>query len=264
MSFKVGGTDINELIVEETSNLQTSFDGINISTSSTNSYSSTKPNTLHYSIGGTDLSEYATATYSEYNTSGNVTIPSWCKSIRMYCVGGLGGSGGQGGKADADSYTGPADRGRDGGAGGAGGNGFIVALSNPAGVSSSSSVYVTIGSKGSDGDKGQDKHTKGPSSSGRGQNTTKAGAGGNGSQGGETYISIDGYKYCTAFGGLGGVGGEGGKASAYWSAGGNQNDYGDDGASAANGNETGTSNFHVNARPFANNSYARIYFLRDD
>ena len=55
-----------------------------------------KPNTVGYSVGGTDVSTWSIAPYVDINTFSTFSkeyIPSWCKAIRVIMIGGGGSKG---------------------------------------------------------------------------------------------------------------------------------------------------------------------------
>jgi hypothetical protein len=70
--FTTGTTDMNTSLV-------------NVNTFSTDG------TLLNYMTNSTDISTYAIPLYSEYTSSSTVTIPAWCKKVRVIMIGGGGG-----------------------------------------------------------------------------------------------------------------------------------------------------------------------------
>ena len=62
-----------------------------------------RPNTINYKIAGVDISQYSIAKYTDFISSGNITIPTGCKTLTIALVGG-GSSGGPGGIQNTYNY----------------------------------------------------------------------------------------------------------------------------------------------------------------
>jgi hypothetical protein len=154
---------------------------------------------------GTPVSNYCSAPKTDILTaaSGNVTIPTGCKSIAFYGIGGGGGGGGGGGNANVKVVGGRGNN-RSGGAGGSGVTaGYISAYQIP--TAGESSISYTIGRGGNAGNNGGNSARSVPA--GKSMNA-KGGDGGAGNEGGETIITMGASKYKTnkAPGGNGGNG----------------------------------------------------------
>jgi hypothetical protein len=179
--------------------------GTNIPKSPKPTYSFEKPILLNIKYKGTDISEYVTSYYKDYNTSGVITetLPIKTETAPIYGVNfkhisayGWGGGGGGGGRG-GDGRDGGGDT-KSGGAGGAGGNGAFVAIERY--PISEKPIEISVGSGGNGGYRGND----------RGNSAGKGGDAINGNSGNASYIKINNITVINAPGGNAGVGGNAG------------------------------------------------------
>ena len=104
-------------------------------------------NTVNYRYVGFDIGNYCIPTqYVSYTSTGHTTatIPTWCKKIRVICVGG-GGGGGGGGGANFSWWS---------GSGGAGGGSSGYNISDYTTFSGTINSDITIGNGGNLGGTG--------------------------------------------------------------------------------------------------------------
>ena len=138
---------------------------------------------IGYQINGTDVTNYACPTYSEYTGSTSATVPSWASAITVVCISGGGGGGaGTNGHKKNNIPQGPS---RNGGGGGGGGGGeYKIFRGYP--VSGGTPLQIVVGGGG-----------------GGGVNPS-----GDGGGGGDSYVKItNGAQIIHTAGGIAGQGG---------------------------------------------------------
>lgn len=191
-----------------------SFVGIPVGSSTI--YTAEQPNTFGFSYQSIDLTNYVTANNTGLvNTTGNYTIPTGCKSVRVISVGGGGGAGGEGGYAKCTAYD-NAEESNPGGPGCSGGYAEYNISNISTGNSTTLSVF--IGNAGTGGTIGDSDAVK-SNFNGLNYNNEKCNnqkAGNDGTAGNSTYITFDANgptQYAIALGGNGGQGGNAAKGN---------------------------------------------------
>jgi hypothetical protein len=205
MSYLYKGINLNT-ILEQGGPVSTSYSGLQIYNTN---FSKNRPYTnLGYQVNGTDISNTALASYTDFVSSTNVAIPVNVKHFRFHGRGGGGGGGGSGGKA-VNGYAG--DDLSIGGDGGAGSPGGYVVADNIAIPTGTSTIGVIIGTGGAGGNYGGNRSE--PGGTAGFTNNTPAPDGAAGGAGNSTYY-VMGPSTAVAPGGNPGPGGPGGHAYA--------------------------------------------------
>jgi hypothetical protein len=229
MSYFYGGVNISDLVVSGSTAVP---DYVGFPESNSHTYNSTgfdKPYNFSYIYGSADVSNYATAVNTSYNSgSGSIPIaipgaPGYnFKHISAYCWGGKGGGGGGGGSG----Y--PIHKGETGGDGGAGG--YAAIISYPI---NGLTVKYSVGGGGDNTNTGDGSGgDAAPKTGGKGD------PGSRGDSGGQSYVSVGNTTIIYGNGGEGGSGGNGGTSTT---PGGNKASAGDVGNGAYQPGYTGTT-----------------------
>ena len=203
--YKYKTVPLNDILHENGNTFDSKFQGMRYHLENINN---SKPLDFGYKKSNNQpVSSNVAARYTLFNDTDPdpdpITVPTGCKKIRYFGVGGGGGKGGKGGYAN-DPDVPPGKKkgdGGNGGAGGAGGRTFIKATS----VNPGDNIYVYVGAAGPNGNTGAHDNQEHPNNY-----QTQGSTGNSPGAGGQTYIKIGGVKLGTANGGKCGNGGGGG------------------------------------------------------